>query len=233
MLFFARNSDLYKINTINDLLAQAKKLYDELPNDLKNNNIDTLFNQVKNALNQNNANIKNENQIKNKSNIIGNTTFKYISKKTYRKLDNDIALKAAEEFEKANIKYSGKYNDDNTITLTFSGNDKDKCEDIKSVQNINSFTPEQLETVRKTNLADYLKKRGEQLNRVGSEYTIPEHDSMRIRENKFFWNSRNIGGNALDFCMTYYNMDFESAVTELLAFNSHSVDLNNKAKIAI
>lgn len=73
------------------------------------------------------------------------------------------------------------------ITLTFSGADKEKCDGIiKNVQNTNSFTSEQLETARKTNIVDYLQSRGQQLKRVGSEYTMPEHDSMRIKENKFF-----------------------------------------------
>ena len=227
---FARKSDLSKISSINDLIAQAKKLYDELPNNLKVNDIETLLNQTENTLINTLNRLENETSTEKKTdtekteskpNIIGNTTFKYISKKTYRRLDTETALKAADEFEKENIKYSGKYNDDNTITLTFSGSDKEKCDNIiKTIHNANSFTPEQLETVR-----------GQQLNRVGSEYTIPEHDSMRIKENKFFWNSQNIGGNALDFCMTYYNMDFERAVTELLAFNGHSIDLNNKANM--
>ena len=236
---FAQNSDLLKVN---ELITQANKIYSEIADNLKDQSIAALLNQAEIALKQSlktsekqvdeksAEKIKNDFEVRNEPNIIGNTTFKYISKKAYRKLDNDVALKAAEEFEKANIKYSGKYNDDNTITLTFSGADKDKCDDIiKNVQTANSFTAEQLETVRKTNLVDYLKSRGEQLKRVGSEYTMPEHDSMRIKENKFFWNSQNTGGNALDFCMKYYNMDFQNAVTELLAFNGHSVDLNNKA----
>ncbi|MCD8215940.1 MAG: hypothetical protein LUC97_09925 [Clostridiales bacterium] len=40
----------------------------------------------------------------NKPEIIGNTTYQYIEKKTYRKFDNDTAAKIASAFEEAGLK---------------------------------------------------------------------------------------------------------------------------------
>ncbi len=84
----------------------------------------------------------------------------------------------------------------------------------------NSFTAEEIETARNTNLVDYLSANGENLIRVGAkEYTLKAHDSMRISENKFFWNSQHTGGNAVDFLQTYYGLDFQTSVRNLLAYN--------------
>lgn len=54
-----------------------------------------------------------------------------------------------------------------------------------------------------------------------NEYTLPEHDSMRISENKYYWNSRSKGGNAVDFCMNYYNMTFQEAARSLLDYGGN------------
>ncbi len=67
-------------------------------------------------------------------NIIGNTPYRYIPKKTYRKFDKDTALKIAEAFNAAGIKYSGKINENDT-TLTFSRNDIEKVEEIIKAEN--------------------------------------------------------------------------------------------------
>lgn len=161
-----------------------------------------------------------------KPNIIGNTEFRYIRKKKYRKLPTAVAIAVTKEFENASIKFSGKINNDDTITLTFSGDDEKKCKGIiESVQgqNRNSYTSEEIELARNTNLVDYLTRRGEAVQRVGSnEYTMKAHDSMRIKYNQFYWNSRGFGGNALDFMTKYYGMDFQSAVGELLNYNGYN-----------
>ena len=167
-----------------------------------------------------------------KSNIIGNTPYNQIKKKTFRKFENSVAQKIVDEFNKSNIKYSGRINDDGTTTLTFFGSDKEKCLDIikaftepkQNVKNNNSFTPEEIEIARQTNLVDYLRHIGEELRRVGTnEYEMAAHDSMRIEDgNRFYWNSQGFGGNSLDFLMKYYNMPFQEAVGNLLAFNGYN-----------
>lgn len=69
---------------------------------------------------------------------------------------------------------------------------------------------------RQADLVAYLMGRNEPLVRSGRRHRHTQHDSLVITENTFFWNSRNLKGNSVDFLMTYYNMDFETAVHELL-----------------
>lgn len=155
--------------------------------------------------------------------IIGNIEYKYIPKKQYCKVPLEVGLIIAEELKNNNIKYSGKISaKKDTITITYSNNDYTKCNQIinKYFDTKQGYTNEDLDTVRSTNLVDFLSHRGEKLHRVGnSEYTMSEHDSMRINGSQFYWNSQKQGGNALDFCMVYYNMSFQEAVSELLSFN--------------
>lgn len=100
---------------------------------------------------------------------------------------------------------------------------KENMEVKKNSKIKRNFTKTEIEEARSINLVDYLLSRGENIKRVGSkgEYTLQEHDSMRINENKFVWNSQGINGNAIDFCMKYYNMSFKEAVSDLLSFNGH------------
>ncbi|MCD8089721.1 MAG: toprim domain-containing protein [Clostridiales bacterium] len=89
-----------------------------------------------------------------------------------------------------------------------------------------SYTNEEIQAARNTDLVDFLTRQGEQLKKVGTkEYTLPEHDSMRISGSKFYWNSQSFGGNAIDFCLKYYGMSFQEAVSRLLDYNSYSLDL--------
>ncbi len=61
--------------------------------------------------------------------IIGNTPYRYIAKKTYRKYPKETGLRIAEELEKSNIKFSGKVTDE-SITFTVGKADIDKFESI-------------------------------------------------------------------------------------------------------
>ncbi|MCD7855265.1 MAG: DUF3849 domain-containing protein, partial [Clostridiales bacterium] len=85
------------------------------------------------------------------------------------------------------------------------------------------FTSEEIQAAKAVSLVDYLGYRGENLKRVGNkEYTMLEHDSMRISDNKYYWNSRSRGGTAVDFCMNYYNMTFQEAVKSLLDYSGNA-----------
>ena len=68
--------------------------------------------------------------------IIGNTPFKYIPQKTYRKYDTDIALKIADKLGEQGIKFSGKITAE-TTTITVSKADIERLEEIA-----HSFTAE-------------------------------------------------------------------------------------------
>lgn len=81
-----------------------------------------------------------------------------------------------------------------------------------------------IKQARQADLAAYLMSRGETLKRVGSNYMLAEHDSLRIRGNMYYWNSRGTHGNSVDFLMEYYNMSFQSAVE---ALTSHASETGN------
>ncbi|MCD8214412.1 MAG: DUF3991 domain-containing protein [Clostridiales bacterium] len=179
-----------------------------------------------------------------KNNIIGNTAYRNIRNKIYRRMAADVGERLSAELDSTEIKYSGKINNDNTITFTFggadiesvnniifkvNGNTREKKEAEKTLKQQSkpkhrSFTYEELNIARNTDLVDFLSRQGEELKKVGqSEYTMKAHDSMRINGNKYYWNSRSFGGNALDFCMKYYGMSFQDSVAQLLAYNGYSL----------
>lgn len=68
---------------------------------------------------------------------------------------------------------------------------------------------------RQTDLTAFLSMKGEPIKRIGQRYTHKDHDSLIIKGNMFYWNSRQEKGNSLDFVRLYYGWDFERAVQEL------------------
>lgn len=78
-----------------------------------------------------------------------------------------------------------------------------------------SMNQDLVKKARQADLVAYLMSRGENLKRVGSEYTLAEHDSLRIKGNMYYWNSRGTHGNSVSFLMEYYNMSFQNAVEAL------------------
>ncbi len=162
--------------------------------------------------------------------IIGNTPYRYISKKTYRKLSDDISQTLIDMLADTDIKYSGKHNNDDTVTFTFSKDNIEQADKLIAAAKENNkrgFDRDEVEIAKNTDLVAFLSSRGEHLKKVGREYTMQEHDSMRINGNQFYWNSRSVGGNAVSFCMEYYGMDFKSAVAELLNFNGYNTELQS------
>ncbi|MBR1444167.1 MAG: hypothetical protein IJ583_11635, partial [Firmicutes bacterium] len=145
--------------------------------------------------------------------------------------------------EKRIIKINELLSEINTLYGELSENEKAKLPDISNLFNGNTsqikekynrqnhFTDSEIEIAKNTNIVDYLVSKGEILKAVGKdEYELSSHDSMRISSEKgFYWNSKNVGGNAIDFCMIYYGMDFKSAVTELLEFNGKGLE-NTQSK---
>lgn len=73
------------------------------------------------------------------------------------------------------------------------------------------------EQARNTNLVDFLSSKGETLKKVDNRgrYHLAEHDSLIVRGSFFWWNSRGLEGNAIDFMKVYYGMEFKEAVAEL------------------
>jgi hypothetical protein len=61
----------------------------------------------------------------------------------------------------------------------------------------------------------YLLNRGENLIQTGNRYRHAEHESLVFTENAYYWNSKGEKGNAIDFLINFYSMDFNTAVKEL------------------
>lgn len=84
------------------------------------------------------------------------------------------------------------------------------------------FTEEQKVIANSVDLADFLRLRGERLERAGREYKLVysdgsgSHDSITIRGSTWFDHKNQVGGGAIKFMQYHYGMDFPTAVQELL-----------------
>ena len=84
------------------------------------------------------------------------------------------------------------------------------------------FTDEQKQLANSIDLAEYLRVRGEKLERVGIEHKLiyydssGRHDSITLRGSTWFDHKNQIGGGAIKFMQEFYDMDFQTAVQELL-----------------
>lgn len=84
------------------------------------------------------------------------------------------------------------------------------------------FTDEQKQLANSVDLAEYLRMRGEKLERAGIEHKLiyydssGKHDSITIRGSKWFDHKNQTGGGAIKFMQEFYGMDFQTAVQELL-----------------
>jgi len=76
-----------------------------------------------------------------------------------------------------------------------------------------------VQEARQVDIAAYLMERGVALKRSGRRYKHPEHDSLVFTGNAYFWNSRGEHGNAVDYLVRHYSMDFKTAVAELTKEN--------------
>ena len=84
------------------------------------------------------------------------------------------------------------------------------------------FTEEEKMTANSVDLADFLRVRGEKLERAGREYKLiysddsGSHDSITIRGSTWFDHKNQTGGGAIKFMQYHYGMNFPTAVQELL-----------------
>ena len=84
------------------------------------------------------------------------------------------------------------------------------------------FTDEQKILANSVDLEQFLRMRGEKLERVGIEHKLiyydssGKHDSITIRGSKWFDHKNQVGGGAIKFMQEFYDMDFQTAVQELL-----------------
>lgn len=84
------------------------------------------------------------------------------------------------------------------------------------------FTDEQKVIANPVDLAEFLRMRGEKLERVGREHKLiyydgsGKHDSITLRGSTWFDHKNQVGGGAIKFMQEFYDMDFQTAVQELL-----------------
>lgn len=88
------------------------------------------------------------------------------------------------------------------------------------------FTEEQKITANSVELADFLRMRGEKLERAIREYKLiysdssGRHDSITMSGSRWFDHKNQVGGGAIKFMQYFYNMDFPTAVQELLGYSA-------------
>ena len=84
------------------------------------------------------------------------------------------------------------------------------------------FTDEQKVLANSVNLEEFLRMRGEKLERVGREHKLiyydssGKHDSITLRGSTWFDHKNQVGGGAIKFMQEFYDMDFLTAGQELL-----------------
>ncbi|MDO4554395.1 MAG: AAA family ATPase [Lachnospiraceae bacterium] len=78
-----------------------------------------------------------------------------------------------------------------------------------------NYTEEQIARANETNLVAFMKSQGERLVKSGHEFRWQSHDSLTVRENKWYRHSQSKGGNPIDFVMEFYGKSFPEAVKML------------------
>ena len=73
------------------------------------------------------------------------------------------------------------------------------------------YTQEQIDRANRADIADFLRTQGETLERAGNEYRWKRHDSLTVRENKWYRHSQSKGGGPIDFVMEFYGRSFTEA----------------------
>ena len=74
------------------------------------------------------------------------------------------------------------------------------------------YPQEQIDRANRADIADFLRTQGETLERAGNEYRWKRHDSLTVRENKWYRHSQSKGGGPIDFVMEFYGRSFTEAV---------------------
>ncbi len=84
------------------------------------------------------------------------------------------------------------------------------------------YTEEEKQLANGVGLAEFLRMRGEKLEKAGREYKLiyhdgsGKHDSITIQGAAWFDHKNQVGGGAIKFMRYFYGMDFQTAMNELL-----------------
>ena len=78
------------------------------------------------------------------------------------------------------------------------------------------YTQEQIDRANQVDLEQFLRSQGEQLIKSGREYRWKRHDSLTIKENKWFRHSQSKGGYPVEFVMEFFGKTFPEALQMLI-----------------
>ncbi|MBQ3567234.1 MAG: DUF3991 and TOPRIM domain-containing protein, partial [Oscillospiraceae bacterium] len=93
------------------------------------------------------------------------------------------------------------------------------------------YTEEEKQLANSVDLAEFLRLRGEKLEKIGREYKLiytdgtGSHDSITISGSTWYDHKNQIGGGAIRFMRHHYGMDFQTAMHELLGKNFSAVSI--------
>ena len=78
------------------------------------------------------------------------------------------------------------------------------------------LTQEQIAAAQHTDIAEYLRERGEKVQKEGNHYIWKKHDSCVIHGYKWYQNSTGKHGAAVAFVQNFFHKSFPHAVLELI-----------------
>ncbi len=84
------------------------------------------------------------------------------------------------------------------------------------------YTEEEKQLANSVDLVEFLRIRGEKLERAGREFKLiyddisGKHDSITIRGSTWYDHKNQVGGGAIKFMRYFYGMNFQAAMNELL-----------------
>jgi len=92
---------------------------------------------------------------------------------------------------------------------------------------------ELIRSARRADLISFLLLRGEPLVKEGLRYRHKVHSSLVFTSSAYYWNSRQLHGNPIDFLMLFYGMRFIDAVTALTenTLTAITAIVNNREQI--
>lgn len=97
-----------------------------------------------------------------------------------------------------------------------------------------SFTKEQREQARRTDLAQFLISHSEKVKRSGSEYEwLDGSQKVTIRGHLWYHQYEQKGGDAVDFVRRFYNKDYAEAVEMLLNGSSGQIIISPPINLKI
>lgn len=87
---------------------------------------------------------------------------------------------------------------------------------------------DEIEKANEIDLVAYAESKGESFIRQGQYYRHNKHDSLLITNNKWFWNSKQVGGfGAISFAQHFYDLKFPEAVQDI---NDRNIEKKNEVK---